>query len=506
MPLRAALVYVPAHTAASHDVPPKMASPLWAVRRLSSASPPPLSSDTTALLSKLKMTILACETQIHYKRGNFDDLLTDLRSAAIVGPTATLADFFAWCERAAQSGEPAALWALGNCCLCGIGTARDASRAAELLTKAAALEEVHAMHALAMCYLYGLGVAKDAPRAVRLLHKAAARSHPASQSHLGVLYDLGADVDQDTERAIAFYEMAVAQGYSPAMYNLSMLLRRGDRSHHQRASELCQRSAELGHPKALYEASKSCESSKALKMLHDAARLGETSAQFDLGNLYVRKAELAATPTEHAAHLAHAVELFTQSARYGHDLALMQLASCYIYGDFVAQDVNRGLMVLAPLVDRRDNQALVIAGELLLQGDGVAKDERGLVLLQLAADSGYPAALCALGDAYAHGFGVPADRAKAVALYAHAAEACWPHAMWEIGRRRLEGLDGVEKDAAKGEAMLAKAAGLGGHDVKCRQSHALLKVYRSIARPYAERQETFRSLNAAGVWKTEQQG
>lgn len=88
---------------------------------------------------------------------------------------------YAWAKIAAVRNHPASVNMLGCLYLNGFGVAVDADHAAQLFSKADALDVVDAKFNLAILYANGLGVARDDHRANQLLHEAAARGHIKSK-------------------------------------------------------------------------------------------------------------------------------------------------------------------------------------------------------------------------------------------------------------------------------------------------------------------------------------
>lgn len=104
-------------------------------------------------------------------------------------------------------------------------------------------------------------------------------------------------------------------------------------------------------------------------------------------------------------------------------------------------------------------------GEMLLRGDGIAKDEaRGLALLEKAARAGHSAAAFRIGMLLADGeAGVAQDPARAISYFRAAAAGGEAEAFFNIGAA-LAGGRGAKRDYGEALAwlILARERGAGG--------------------------------------------
>lgn len=115
------------------------------------------------------------------------------------------------------------------------------------------------------------------------------------------------------------------------------------------------------------------------------------------------------------------VEYYKSSAEKGVLLGMVGLASCYYYGDGMAQDHveaakwSQKAIDQAKLADLAAISQLVwdcyhILGQSYLKGRGVKKDvANAVVLFKKAAEEGCSFCQCALGECYFSGIGVPKD-------------------------------------------------------------------------------------------------
>jgi TPR repeat protein len=109
-------------------------------------------------------------------------------------------------------------------------------------------------------------------------------------------------------------------------------------------------------------------------------------------------------------------------------------------------------------VDAGNTTAMVGLGTLLINGNGVKKDEtEARMLFEKAANAGDAMAMSNLGALYGAGIGVPVDFATSRNWYEKAASADSSEAMYQLGLMTQDG-DGGPKDDAAAKAWFEKAA------------------------------------------------
>ena len=111
----------------------------------------------------------------------------------------------------------------------------------------------------------------------------------------------------------------------------------------------------------------------------------------------------------------------------------------------------------AMVKDPNDLFILAYYGRALLKAE---RKVEALRMVQKSADGGNPMGLRMLGNAYENGDGVPANKAKGVALYRQAAEQGFTWAEFDLGRVLLNGI-GVQEDDDEAARWLQKAAEVG---------------------------------------------
>jgi len=134
-------------------------------------------------------------------------------------------------------------------------------------------------------------------------------------------------------------------------------------------------------------------------------------------------------------------------------------------------------------------EAQVRLGRMLLEGQGVAKDERAAFACFLcAAASGDPEARNMLGRCYENGWGTARDMTRAAENFRAAAEAGLDWAQYNLGHLLLDGT-GVARDPSEAFLWYMRAAG---------QSH--VRAMNLVARCHEQGWGVARDLAAARVW------
>lgn len=116
----------------------------------------------------------------------------------------------------AESGDPEAQYQLGLIYLYGNDEPKDAKKAFEWLSKAAAKNVVPAKRELGIMLASGEGTEPDMARAVQLLSDAADNLDPGAFYHLGLMYETGLGVPKDLQKSMRLLAYAASMGYPGA--------------------------------------------------------------------------------------------------------------------------------------------------------------------------------------------------------------------------------------------------------------------------------------------------
>jgi anti-anti-sigma factor len=124
---------------------------------------------------------------------------------------------------AADGGDTAAQYRLGQCYEIGKGVQQDFAEAITWYRKAAEHGHAEAQNALANAYAYGVQVSQDYDQAVQWYAKAAEQGHADAQYAMGMNCNYGVGVDRDDARAERWYQLAAEQGHQKAREALDQL-------------------------------------------------------------------------------------------------------------------------------------------------------------------------------------------------------------------------------------------------------------------------------------------
>ena len=156
---------------------------------------------------------------------------------------------FEWYKKAADLGEPNAIFGVGRCYFTGRGVKKDEQAGMKLLLKSAELGSVEAQYFVGVAYLNGVIIKENKTEAEKFFKKAADQGHPDAMVELGNIY-----TDQKKpEEAVALYRKAAELGNAEAMHNLSghYFIGYGVKCDYDEGIKLLLKSAELGYEPAV---------------------------------------------------------------------------------------------------------------------------------------------------------------------------------------------------------------------------------------------------------------
>jgi TPR repeat protein len=135
--------------------------------------------------------------------------------------------------------------------------------------------------------------------------------------------------------------------------------------------------------------------------------------------------------------------------------------SAVVGAAYLPDDPEERAAFLRQLAESGEAEAQALYGQLLLDGNGVARDEvAGFAWFNRAAAKGHLMALNMVGRCYDLGWGVAIDKARAADCYRVAAERGLDWAMYNYATLLALG-HGVDEDKAAALAWFQKAAKLG---------------------------------------------
>lgn len=134
-----------------------------------------------------------------------------------------------WFRRAADQGDPHAMFALGECYLLSNGVTRDPVKAMEWLHKAAALDDVQALNKLGDIYAKGPpGIARqDLKKAFEYFSAAKDLGYPAAFGNLGALFMTAPAGMKDEKLAVEIFQQGIEKGDPRSMYFYAVCLEDG---------------------------------------------------------------------------------------------------------------------------------------------------------------------------------------------------------------------------------------------------------------------------------------
>lgn len=130
-------------------------------------------------------------------------------------------------REAAATGDPKALFEIGNRHAEGRGVAEDMAAAAEWYEKAAEEGLAPAQYRIGNLYEKGVGVERDIAIAKKWYELAAAQGNASAMHNLAVLHAMGADGITDNEKAARLFTQAAELGVRDSQFNLGILAAKG---------------------------------------------------------------------------------------------------------------------------------------------------------------------------------------------------------------------------------------------------------------------------------------
>jgi len=367
-------------------------------------------------------------------------------------------------RKAAEQGDGAAQFKMGNAYRLGLGVTKDAAEALEWYRKAAEQGEPNAQLSLGFMYESGQGVAQDYPGAVRWYRLAAEQGNASAQFDLGLMYAHGRGVAQDYPEAVRWYRKAAEQGDATAQYNLGVMCAEGQgvAQDYPEAVRWYRKAAEQGEPKAQYGLGfmytkgqgVAQDYPEAARWYRKAAEQGEPNAQSSLGFMYVRGQGVAQDYPE-------AVRWHRKAAEQGEPKAQYGLGVRYANGQGVAQDYPEAVRWYRKSAEQGNPNGQYGLGVMYTRGQGVAQDYPEAVRwFRKAAVRGEPDAQAALGFMYTEGQGVAQDYPEAVRWFRKSAEQGNPNGQYGLGLMYTKG-QGVAQDYPEAVGWYRKAADQG---------------------------------------------
>ncbi|MFK7940746.1 MAG: tetratricopeptide repeat protein [Roseovarius sp.] len=304
-------------------------------------------------------------------------------------------------QLAEQTGTALAQYRYGRVLAMGRGGPKDLPTAVTWLTRAADQNHAESLTLLARIYLSNLpqsqdeptGLERDPAKAADLLTRAAALGHAEAQYHLSLLYATGDGVNLDDTTAFTWMLAAARQEYFDAQYELSRFYARGTGTdtNAETALEWLERAASNNHVKAQYYLALNYEAGNgvaqslpaAISWYRRAAENGLPIAQRNLGTYYLKGEGIAQNTEEGLRWLnaaakagdagamanlgmayatglgvekndATAANWYNRASEYGLGRAKVALGTFYEVGRGVDQDVDRAIALYEQTLETTD--------------------------------------------------------------------------------------------------------------------------------------------------------
>ncbi|ESZ59032.1 hypothetical protein X727_31810 [Mesorhizobium sp. L103C119B0] len=452
-----------------------------------------------------------------------------LRRAIQLSDSGKPAEAFPLMATAARAGIVEAEYRVARCYLEGSGVPPSRMEGARWLLRAANHGSADAQALLAALYLTGL-VAKegdgkgsesdqlfmadssgkpDFTAAFDFATKAAEAGSATGQAILGYILTSGPKAMRNADAAHRWYEKSASAGCAEGCLGFALsLARSGKRENRVRIANEVRRAADAGLPTAIYLLAVLTEHGlgvvrdmdAAVQLYQAAAEKGLPSAQFRLGlalidgafvdqdisagEAWMRRAALAGNIE--AAYLlgdryvktqrpdfAESANWYRRAAEAGHQAAARALASLYLTGNGVAQDLEEGARWLRAAALGGNQEAQVDLANLVLEGAGEPDDRASVAgWFEAAASSGDLIAAFNLGLCFANGVGVRQDEGQAAQWLRRAAEGV-AEAQYMYARLLQDGR-GVVTDLSQARLWFARAANAGLLDAQVALAEMLL--------------------------------
>ena len=302
---------------------------------------------------------------------------------------------------------------------------------------------------------------------VGYLERAAEAGAREAIEQLGELYaDGGYGVVPDPAKARETYERAVKAGSLEALASLGQLLLNTDFSAEgqKRGLEMLEQAAEAGQVAAANRLAEiylgglgvDPDVEKALHYYGVGLINDSEGAVVGLGDaLRTGTRQLAPNPKV-------AMDLFQRAADKGEAGAMRRIASMYLNGEAVAQDVVRAEQMLTELAEAGDAQSFVDLGDLYREGTFVTADmPKAVGFYEKASALGFNAGTTRLAGLYLAGAeGVPINVKRSLDYYNEAVEGGSTGAMRSLADLYLEGTI-LNPDPERAIELLERAATFG---------------------------------------------
>lgn len=380
-------------------------------------------------------------------------------------------------QKAADAGDAYAMWRLSNAYGCGDGIDRDEVKALELLKKSADAGCEEAKCFLAEAYIFdwynigkdtnkgkkmlddlvkttsnstvlseyailffmdGSPYGQDDEKVIRILKKVEDKNNPYYLYLMGGIYECGTDkIEINAEKAIEYYTKAFENGIRRSASRLVGIYYNG-----------------CGNVKA--------DKAKVIEWLNRGIESNETDCMNYMANFC-----LSEDSTYHDLHNPQrAVELYRRAAKHGEGSAFFKLGNLYFDGEFLPKDDKKAFENWKKGCELKNDDATSNLAYCYIYGVGCEKDEeKGIEFYKLAVKYGSGFSANNLYECYLKGaYGVEQDIDLAKEFLLKAAELEDPNGCYRLGLQYYLGKEPFSKNESQAFVYMKKAADKGHVD------------------------------------------
>ena len=259
---------------------------------------------------------------------------------------------FDWLKKSAEAGYASAQWRLGYKYQEGIDVEENPVMAVEWFQKSAVQGDSEAQWRLGVLYEFGKGTNKDMAQAVKWYQKSSEQGNPEGQWRLASMYQFGDGICVDLNKAIELYKAAGDQG------NLDV------KEHLERIYEFGENVAtKFPFEKIILQYEKQGNYEGATQFIDGQVKLLEEEIQNHETAMLGLKYEKGEGVSK---DIARAIELYEQAISNGSSLAAFLLASLYLEGTGVEQNIEKYYELLELACSKEDHFYYVAANTLAL--------------------------------------------------------------------------------------------------------------------------------------------
>lgn len=333
-------------------------------------------------------------------------------------------------KKYADKGDEAAMYKLAECYLNGTGgVQQEMNQASYWLTKAAKKNYAPAQVKLAYCYIYGAGVLKDNKLAWELAQKAVKQKDAEGHYLTAKMYKEGIYVPQNWTCWFTSLSNAARLGSSDAQADLGITYLYGNQ-----------------------EANIAQDLNMAIYWLKKSVEQNNANGNFFYGVCYEYGAGVDKDEKE-------AYKYYYTAANLGQPLAQCEIATAYLAGKN-GFDVNyqEALKYINAAVEQNCPKAYKLMGDIYYYGLGMTEDNnKAAEWYTKASDAGDTSACTQLAEMYIRGVGVTEDKYKGYILYKKAADVDDVNGLGGLGLCYENGY-GITKNTITAISYYKKAA------------------------------------------------